>query len=108
MFIENLPPETGVNQKHSSPIKVNNDGSGTDQFFPWLSVDPTNGWVEVGFYDRRDDPNDLLNNMYLARSTDGGATFGENTQVTAASSDPRIQSQVGGPFVSFTGLGDYL
>lgn len=108
IFVEKLPPPNGGNPQHSSPIKVNNDGSGTDQFFPWLSVDPTNGWVEVGFYDRRDDPNDLLNNMYLARSTDGGATFGENTRVSAVSSDPRIQSQVGAAFGSFIGLGDYL
>src|SRR6266404_841198 len=108
IFVEKLPPPNGGNPQHSSPIKVNNDGSGTDQFFPWLSVDPTTGWVEVGFYDRRDDPNDLLNNMYLARSTDGGATFGENTRVSMVSSDPRIQSQVGGAFGSFIGLGDYL
>lgn len=108
IFVERLPPPNGGNPQHSSPVKVNNDGSGTDQFFPWLSVDPTNGWVEVGFYDRRDDPNDLLNNMYLARSTDGGASFGENTRVSTVSSDPRIQSQVGGAFGSFIGLGDYL
>jgi hypothetical protein len=108
IFVEKLPPPNGGNPQHSSPVKVNNDGSGTDPFFPWLSVDPANGWVEVGFYDRRDDPNDLLNNMYLARSTDGGATFGENTRVSAVSSDPRIQSQVGGVFGSFIGLGDYL
>lgn len=108
IFVEKLPPPNGGNPQHSSPVKVNNDGSGTDQFFPWLSVDPSNGWVEVGFYDRRDDPNDLLNNMYLARSTDGGATFGENTRVSTVSSDPRIQSQVGGAFGGFIGLGDYL
>jgi hypothetical protein len=108
IFVEKLPPPNGGNPQHSSPVKVNNDGSGSDQFFPWLSVDPTTGWVEVGFYDRRDDPNDVLNNMYLARSTDGGVSFGENTRVSAASSDSRIQSQVGGVFGSFIGLGDYL
>lgn len=108
IFVEKLPPPNGGNPQHSSPVKVNNDGSGSDQFFPWLSVDSTTGWVEVGFYDRRDDPNDLLNNMYLARSTDGGATFGENTRVSAVSSDPRIQSQFGGAFGGFIGLGDYL
>lgn len=108
IFVEKLPPPNGGNPQHSSPVKVNNDGSGADQFFPWLSVDSTNGWVEVGFYDRRDDPNGLLNNMYLARSTDGGASFGENTRVSAVSSNPRIQSQVGGAFGSFIGLGDYL
>lgn len=108
IFIEKLPPPNGGNPQHSFPVKVNNDGSASDQFFPWLSVDATNGWVEVGFYDRRDDPNDLLNNMYLARSTDGGVSFGENTRVSAVSSDPRIQSQVGGAFGGFIGLGDYI
>jgi hypothetical protein len=108
IFVEKLPPPNGGNPQPSSPVRVNTDGSGADQFFPWLSVDSTNGWVEVGFYDRRDDPNGLLNNMYLARSTDGGATFSENTRVSAVSSDPRIQSQVGGVFGGFIGLGDYL
>jgi hypothetical protein len=108
IFVEKLPPPNGGNPQHSLPVRVNNDGSGADQFFPWLSVDSTNGWVEVGFYDRRDDPNGLLNNMYLARSTDGGATFGENTRVSQVSSDSRIQSQLGAISGSFIGLGDYL
>lgn len=108
IFVEKLPPPNGGNPQHSLPLRVNNGGSGADQFFPWLSVDPTNGWVEVGFYDRRDDPFNQLNNMYLARSTDGGASFSENTRVSAVSSDPRIQSQVGGAFGSLIGLGDYL
>ena len=108
ILVVKLPPPNGGDPQHSSPLRVNNDGSGADQFFPWLSVDPTNGWVEVGFYDRRDDPNDFLNNMYLARSTDGGVSFSENTRVSAVSSDPRIQSQVGGAFGSLIGLGDYL
>jgi hypothetical protein len=56
---------------------VNNDlvHSGAEQFFQWLAVDPTNGSVNVIFYDRRQDPQDRKQVVVLARSTDGGRSF---------------------------------
>jgi len=87
---------------------VNNDDPGVDQFFPWLSVDSSNGEIEIAFYDRRNDPGSVLMNMYLARSTDGGASFGENTRISAASSDPRTQANVIGSNNSSIGIGDYI
>jgi hypothetical protein len=61
----------------SAPIRVNNDPvhDGTDQFFPWLAVDPVTGAVNVAFYDRREDPKDETQIVSLARSTDGGHSF---------------------------------
>ena len=64
--------------KHwSSPIRVNNDPvhNGAEQFFQWLAVDPTDGSVNVVFYDRRRDPGNRKQIVVLARSTDGGRTF---------------------------------
>ena len=57
----------------SSPIRVTSDSihSGRDQFFQFLSVDPTNGDVYVQFFDRRDDPANRRTGFTLARSTDG-------------------------------------
>jgi hypothetical protein len=90
------------------PVKVNNDQTSSDQFFPWLSVDATTGDVEVAFYDRRDEPDDLLMNLYLARSTDGGASFAENVRVSSVSSNPRVQSDVRSSNSLSIGIGDYI
>ena len=61
----------------SSPVRVNNDPihNGAEQFFQWLAVDPTDGAVNVLFYDRRGDPQGLKQIVALARSTDGGRSF---------------------------------
>ncbi len=57
--------------------RVNNDPvhDGADQFFQWLAVDPTDGAVNVMFYDRRNDPTNRSQIVVLARSTDGGKNF---------------------------------
>lgn len=61
----------------SEPVRVNNDPvhNGAEQFFQWSAVDPTDGAVNVLFYDRRGDPRNRKQNVVLARSTDGGRTF---------------------------------
>jgi hypothetical protein len=64
--------------KHwSAPVRVNNDPlhNGADQFFQWLAVDPTDGSINVIFYDRRRDPANRKQVVVLARSTDGGRSF---------------------------------
>jgi hypothetical protein len=62
----------------SAPVRVNSDPihDGLDQFFQWMTVDPVTGDVYVQFYDRRDDPENHRTGFTLARSTDGGNTFG--------------------------------
>ncbi len=59
------------------PMRVNDDAvhSGADQFLQWMAVDPTDGSINVQFYDRRDDPANRATRVTLARSTDGGKTF---------------------------------
>jgi hypothetical protein len=61
----------------SEPVRVNNDPihDGAEQFFQWMAVDPTDGSVNVVFYDRRGDPAGLKQIVALARSTDGGHSF---------------------------------
>jgi len=64
--------------KHwTAPMRVNNDPvhNGAEQFFQWLAVDPTDGSVNVIFYDRRRDPQNRKQIVVLARSTDGGHSF---------------------------------
>ncbi|HTV13827.1 MAG TPA: sialidase family protein [Acidobacteriaceae bacterium] len=73
----------------SEPVKVNNDPvhNGADHFFQWLAVDPVTGAVNVVFYDRREDPENRVQIVALARSTDGGRTF-SNYAWTTTPIDP--------------------
>ena len=56
-------------------VSTNSMHDGTDQFFPWLAVDPVTGAANLIFYDRRADPDNQKTTITLARSTDGGHTF---------------------------------
>jgi len=60
-----------------------------DRFNQWLSIDPTNGVVNVSFYDTRNDTTGsrYMTDIYLSRSADGGATFGANARVSTESSN---------------------
>jgi hypothetical protein len=89
-------------KKWSTAARVNNDPvhNGAEQFFQWLAVDPTDGAVNVIFYDRRQnpqnkDPQNKAQIVVLARSTDGARSF----QNYAWTSEP---FEAGGVF-----FGDY-
>jgi len=60
----------------ASPIRINNDQPGKHQFLPWLTVDPTTGYIYIIYYDRRA-YDDNQTDVYLAYSTNGGVTFKE-------------------------------
>jgi hypothetical protein len=60
-----------------------------DRFNHWLSVDPVTGEVNVAFYDTRNDTTGqrYQTDYYLARSSNGGATFDPNIRVSNQSSN---------------------
>ena len=60
-----------------------------DRFNHWLSIDPTNGVVNVSFYDTRNDTTGsrYMTDIYLSRSSDGGATYAPNVRVSDVSSN---------------------
>jgi len=64
-------------KRWTPPVRVNNDPvhDGAEQFFQWLAVDPTDGSINVLFYDRRGDPKNRNQIVVLARSTDAGRSF---------------------------------
>ena len=69
----------------AAPVKVNHDDTTSgDNILPWIDVKP-NGTIDVAWYDRRNDPLDILWDVYIARSTDGGASFSANVQVNDTS-----------------------
>jgi hypothetical protein len=73
----------------STPVVVNDDpqGASNDQFFQWLSVDPTDGSVNLSWYDTRLDPTHVSTNVFYSRSTDGGLTYDPNVIVTTEPTD---------------------
>ncbi|HET8906711.1 MAG TPA: sialidase family protein [Ktedonobacterales bacterium] len=90
----------------SKPLRVNDDArhNGANQFQPQLAVAP-NGVVTVSFFDTRNDSHHHLIDVYLAQSTDGGATFRQNVRVTSQSWDPSVDAPVDGGGLQF--IGDY-
>ncbi len=68
-----------------SEIRLNDDQTSSDQFFPTLSVGTSNV-VTISWYDRRHDPANLFLDHYQITSQDGGSTWGANQRVSDVSS----------------------
>jgi hypothetical protein len=84
----------------SLPLKLNDDSTTNDQILPWMEVKP-NGTIDVAWYDRRNDPSDLLWDIYSTTSINGGTSFTTNAQLNTTSfSTPQTNS---GPW-----FGEYL
>lgn len=85
-------------QTWSAPTRVNDDNTKNSQFLPKISLDQTTGNIAVVWYDCRNDlgkggsgdtdgiPNDDAQ-FWGAFSTDGGATFTANIQISAGTSN---------------------
>ena len=70
----------------SSPRLVNDDLTTTQQFFTWMTVDQSSGYLYVVFYDRRNSSGNSTD-VFVARSTDGGGSF-TNFKVSQSSFTP--------------------
>ncbi|MCB9251673.1 MAG: exo-alpha-sialidase [Flavobacteriales bacterium] len=58
----------------SKDITVHSKTEG-DQFLPHIAVDQTDGSVYVVYYDRRNSPGNVMMDVYVSYSFDGGQTF---------------------------------
>lgn len=58
----------------TTPERINNDPAGKHQFFPWLTIDQTNGHLYAVYYDRREHEGNETD-VYLAYSTNAGQNF---------------------------------
>jgi hypothetical protein len=87
----------------TAPVRVNDDplNNGKDQYYPWVTVDQSNGRVSLVWYDSRDVPNNQAE-VFMGQSTDGAATF-ENFKV---SSQPHTPSPISGLAGGYAG--DYI
>jgi hypothetical protein len=84
----------------SPPIRVSDDTNQSYQWFPWMSVGPDGG-IDIVFFDRRETPGSTRFHTFMARSTDGGASFGSNIRISEEVSDA-VNDGFGGTFI-----GDY-
>jgi hypothetical protein len=75
-----------------------------DRFNQWLDVDE-DGTVHMIFYDTRDDPQRGKTHLYYLASTDGGATWINETRVTTAPTDETISAaDLGNQYGDYNGL----
>jgi len=91
----------------TSPLRVNDDNTITDQWLPSVSVDNITGKVYVCWYDSRMDPSaNLLTRLYAGVSTNGGISFMANENVSDISFNPNSMAvgQPGGEKY----IGDYI
>lgn len=70
----------------TDPIRVNDDNPGRHQFFTWMDVDQSTGYIYVVFYDRRH-YSDERTDVFLAVSKDGGDSF-ENIEISESPFTP--------------------
>lgn len=84
-----------------SAPKVIHEVATNDQWWPWLSVDPTSGDIAVMYSDSRNDPANIKVDQYVSYSSDGGDTWIDR-RATDFQSDFRIN-----PFVDNIFAGDY-
>ena len=98
----------------SNGVRVNDDRTTNSQFLPKISLDQTTGNIAVVWYDARNDlgkggagdtngvPNDDAQ-LWGAFSTDGGASFTPNIQISAGTSNSH-DSGNGIDYGDYTGL----
>ncbi|GEM_PF-2714293 len=72
------------------PKAVQSAVPGRDQWNPAIALSP-NGTLSIKYYDSRNDPNNILTDVYVSTSVDGGETF-FHTEVNQTSFDPRVNT----------------
>jgi hypothetical protein len=87
-------------------VLLNTDGTQRDQYFPTISVGPTNVVVST-WYDRRHDSGNYLIDYYKRYSHDGGVTWGPNIRVSDVSTPVPVLNPNFDPIVATCYYGDY-
>jgi hypothetical protein len=82
-----------------APVRVTSSNSG-DQFFPWINISQ-NGKLAVTWLDRRNDPQNVSYQPFIATSQTAGSSFSLSHALTSTLSNP-FNDGFGGAF-----MGDY-
>jgi hypothetical protein len=89
----------------SPPAIVHTNPPRTDQFNPWMDVDPDDGTIHVAFYDTRDDAGRVRTHLYYVRSEDGGATWVDEIRAATSPTDETATSaDSGNQYGDYNGL----
>ena len=88
----------------SSPIAISDNPAGSGVFNPAINTSPDGQTLTAVFYDHRDNPgSDVMVDLYLAQSFDGGATWQSNIRLTSVSTDATLAPLTSEGYM----LGDY-
>jgi hypothetical protein len=80
----------------SPPAPVDDEGTGAvDRYHQWIRVDRATGAVAVAYKDSRNDATRAGADVYLRRSTDGGATWEPALRLSSATSRAATNFQFG-------------
>jgi hypothetical protein len=91
-----------------TPVKINDQSSLNDQFFPRLVVDDTTGNLMIVYYDTVDDPGRLKTDIWMQCSVDNGATWSQAVKITSSESDEAASnSDSGNQYGDYIGLTGY-
>jgi hypothetical protein len=88
----------------SAPVRANDDKTANSQFFGTGAVDPKSGLLAVAWYDCRNSPANTQTQIFATVSTDGGASFQANVQVSKGFSDTTINHNNNNDYGDYIGL----
>jgi hypothetical protein len=92
----------------SAPRMINNQPSLNDQFYPWLSVDPTTGALGLVYYDTVNDPGRKKTDLWYQSSFDGGQSWSSPLKITSAQTDETSAgADQGNQYGDYIGLSGY-
>jgi hypothetical protein len=91
----------------SGPVKINDQASKNDQFFPRLVVDETSGDLVVVYYDTVNDPGRLKTDIWMQTSTDFGQSWSAPQQVTTSETDETTGGFNGNQYGDYIGMTGY-
>ena len=74
-------------------VKINDQASLNDQFFPRFAVDDLTGNLMVVYYDTVKDPNRVKTDIWMQFSSDSGVSWSGATQVTTKETDESTGSE---------------
>jgi hypothetical protein len=70
-----------------APVKVNDQSSLNDQFFPRLAVDDATGNLMLVYYDTISDPGRIKTDLWMQCSTDNGNSWTNAVKITSGETD---------------------
>lgn len=88
----------------SAPIAISDNPAGSGVFNPAINTSPDGQTLTAVFYDHRNNPgSNVLVDLYLAQSFDGGTTWQPNIRLTSVSTDASLAPFTAEGYM----LGDY-